>query len=61
MIAPTGHPPPGDRWDQRRSFDNTLDMMARGKLDVEALISHTFTAEQLPECYARLDKVGANY
>ena len=50
-----GHPPPGQRWDRRRSLDLTLDYLARGRLRFAPMITHQFEWEELPDVYARMD------
>eukprot|EP01051_Picozoa_sp_SAG22_P020567 SAG22_NODE_4208_length_1345_cov_1.556180_1_plen_385_part_00 len=55
LLTVYGHPPAGDRWDQRRSYSHTLELLQTGQLDIAPLISHRFEASQLEECYSRLD------
>jgi len=45
---PIGHV----RWTEARNFEAVLDMLAAGRLDVEALISHRFAIEAADEAYA---------
>jgi len=40
------------RWTEQRNLEAVLDMMARGALDVEPLISHRFALEQAEQAYA---------
>lgn len=40
------------RWTEQRNFEAVLDMLAGGQLDVESLISHQFSLEQIQEAYA---------
>jgi predicted dehydrogenase/threonine dehydrogenase-like Zn-dependent dehydrogenase len=40
------------RWTEQRNFEAVLDMMAEGRMDVGALISHRFKIEQATEAYA---------
>lgn len=42
------------RWTEQRNFEAVLDMMASGRLDISALISHRFALEQAPEAYELL-------
>ena len=51
-----GHPPTGQRWDRRRAFGLTMEMMAKGKLNLEPMITHRVPWEELPEIYQRLDQ-----
>lgn len=39
------------RWTQQRNFEAVLDMMADGRLDVEALISHRFSISDAERAY----------
>lgn len=40
------------RWTEQRNFEAVLDMLADGRLDVQALISHRFGLEQTEAAYA---------
>ncbi len=40
------------RWTEQRNFEAVLDMLADGRLDVQALISHRFSLEQTEAAYA---------
>ena len=40
------------RWTEQRNFEAVLDMIAEGRLDSEALISHRFTLDKAVEAYA---------
>jgi predicted dehydrogenase/threonine dehydrogenase-like Zn-dependent dehydrogenase len=40
------------RWTEQRNFEAVLDMMADGRLDVGALISHRFSIDRAAEAYA---------
>jgi len=40
------------RWTEQRNLEAVLDMMARGALDVEPLISHRFALKQAEQAYA---------
>ena len=40
------------RWTEQRNFEAVLDMLAEGRLDVRALVSHRFTIDQAPAAYA---------
>ncbi|MEX0143004.1 Glucose--fructose oxidoreductase precursor [compost metagenome] len=42
------------RWTEQRNFEAVLDMMADGRLNVDALISHRFTIDQAESAYALL-------
>lgn len=39
------------RWTEQRNFEAVLDMMARGSLDVSALITHRFALADAPAAY----------
>lgn len=56
LLTSYGHEPAGHRWDRRRSFALTLDLLAQGRLAIDPLITHRVGWEQLPEVYARLDQ-----
>ena len=51
-----GHPATGQRWDRRRSFGLTMEMMAQGRLNLAPMITHRVSWEELPEIYQRLDQ-----
>lgn len=51
-----GHPPTGQRWDRRRSFALSMEMMGKGRLNLAPLITHRISWEELPEIYQRLDQ-----
>jgi predicted dehydrogenase/threonine dehydrogenase-like Zn-dependent dehydrogenase len=40
------------RWTEQRNFEAVLDMLASGRLDVQALISHRFTVDEAEQAYA---------
>lgn len=40
------------RWTEQRNFEAVLDMLADGRLDVSALISHRFTVSEAEAAYA---------
>lgn len=40
------------RWTEQRNFEAVLDMLAEGRLDVSALVSHRFDIAQAPDAYA---------
>lgn len=40
------------RWTEQRNFEAVLDLLADGRLDVQALISHRFTLDQSEAAYA---------
>lgn len=42
------------RWTEQRNFEAVLDMMASGRLDVSALITHRFAFEEAPKAYQTL-------
>ena len=42
------------RWTEQRNFEAVLDMMASGRLDVSALITHRFAFEDAPKAYQTL-------
>lgn len=44
------------RWTEQRNFEAVLDMMADGRLDVRALITHRFSFEEAPEAYRLLSE-----
>ncbi len=50
-----GHPPPGTRWDRKRSLALTLDLLVRGRLNVGPIITHRFDWQELPDVYRRMD------
>ena len=39
------------RWTEQRNFEAILDMLADGRLDVKALITHNFDFDQAPSAY----------
>lgn len=43
------------RWTEQRNFEAVLDMLSRGALDVEPLISHRFEIDQAVDAYKTLD------
>jgi len=40
------------RWTEQRNFEAVLDMLAEGRLDAQALISHRFGVAQVEQAYA---------
>jgi threonine dehydrogenase-like Zn-dependent dehydrogenase len=56
LLTSYGHQPDGQRWDRRRSFALTLDLLARQKLNFAAMITHRLQWNQLPDVYRELDE-----
>ena len=56
LVTTYGYPPEGSRWDQRASVGLTVDLLARGRLPVRPMLTHSFGWYELPEVYARLDQ-----
>jgi 2-desacetyl-2-hydroxyethyl bacteriochlorophyllide A dehydrogenase len=56
LLVSYGHPPAGHRWDRRRSFALTLELLAKGRLNLAPMITHRFPWHQLPQVYDRLDR-----
>ncbi|RIK29821.1 MAG: hypothetical protein DCC55_37700 [Chloroflexi bacterium] len=56
LLVSYGHPPDGHRWDRRRSFALTLEMLAKGRLHIAPMITHRFPWRELPQVYQRLDR-----
>ena len=55
LLVTYGHASLGQRWDGERSRRLTLEMLAKGQLDVSHLITHRIPWTDLPEIYQRLD------
>ncbi len=51
-----GYDDPGRRWDRDHCMRLTLDMLSRGRLAIEPMITHRVPWHQLPEMYRRLDQ-----
>ena len=51
-----GYEPDGHRWDRRRSMALTLEMLAKGNLPIDPMITHRFTWRDLPSVYGRFDR-----
>jgi len=56
FLVSYGYPPAGHRWDRRRSFGLTMELLAKGKLPIAPLITHRFPWHELPQVYQRLDQ-----
>ena len=56
FLTSYGYPPDGHRWDRDRSMALTLDLMQKGRLTLEPMITHRFTWQALPDIYRRLDQ-----
>jgi len=50
------YPPAYVRWTEQRNMQAVLDLMAAGKLDVPALISHRFKIEDAETAYEMIEK-----
>lgn len=55
LLVSYGHPPDGQRWDRQRSFALTLELLAKGRLNIAPMITHRFPWHELPQVYQRLD------
>ena len=51
-----GYDDPGQRWDCDHCVRLTLDMLSRGELAIEPMITHRVPWHELPEIYRRLDQ-----
>ena len=51
-----GYDDPGQRWDRDHCVRLTLDMLSKGQLEVEPIITHRVPWHELPEIYRRLDQ-----
>ena len=51
-----GYDDPGQRWDRDHCVRLTLDMLSRGRLAIEPMITHRVPWHELPEIYRRLDQ-----
>lgn len=55
ILTSYGYPADGHRWDRRNSQRFTLELLARGELPIEPMITHRYHWRELPEVYRRLD------
>ena len=51
-----GYDDPGRRWDRDRCMRLTVDMLSRGRLAIEPMITHRVPWHRLPDIYRRLDQ-----
>ena len=51
-----GYDDPGQRWDRDHCVRLTLDMLSRGQLAIDPMITHRVPWHQLPDMYRRLDQ-----
>ena len=56
MRTSYGYDPDGGRWDRARSLAMTLEMLEKGSLPIDPMITHRFRWDELPDVYARLDR-----
>ena len=56
LLVSYGHPPAGQRWDRQRSFGLTMEMLAKGRLNLAPLITHRLSWRDLPAIYQRLEQ-----
>jgi 2-desacetyl-2-hydroxyethyl bacteriochlorophyllide A dehydrogenase len=55
LVTSYAFPSDDARWSKARSHSLTLDLMERRQLNVASILTHTFSWEELPEVYKRLD------
>ena len=55
LLTSYGYSLPGSRWDRQRSIALTCRLLARGVIDLAPMITHRFTAKEIPEVYRQLD------
>jgi len=55
LMTSYGYPQDGNRWDRRRSRTLALEMLASGRLSIDAAITDRLPASELPTLYADLD------
>ena len=51
-----GYEDPGQRWDRDHCVRLTLDMLSKGQIEIEPMITHRIPWHQIPEMYHRLDQ-----
>ena len=56
LLTTYGHERDGHRWDRKACFALTVDLLARGELDIGPMITHEFEWDAIPEVYRRLDE-----
>ncbi len=56
LMVTYGHPPTGQRWDRQRSFGLTLDLLAKGRMNIAPMITHRAPWSEIPQIYQRLDQ-----
>jgi threonine dehydrogenase-like Zn-dependent dehydrogenase len=56
LLVTYGHPPAGQRWERRRAFGLTMQMLANRQLTIAPMITHRQSWRDLPAIYQRLDQ-----
>lgn len=56
LLVTYGHPPTGQRWERKRSFGLTMEMIGNGRLNLAPMITHRVSWRDLPTIYQRLDQ-----
>ncbi len=51
-----GYEDPGQRWDRARCTRLAVEMLSRGELAIEPMITHSVAWRELPDIYRRLDE-----
>lgn len=60
LMTSYGHPPHGERWDRRRSFALTVNLLSAGRLMIAPMITHRIDHDELPGMYRRLEQGDAS-
>lgn len=56
LLVTYGHPPAGQRWDRQRTFGLTMELLAKGRLNITPFITHRLAWHELPAIYQRLEQ-----
>jgi len=56
LLTSYGHEPEGSRWDRSHSMAVTFELLRKGKLEINPMITHHFSWRQLPDVYSRMDE-----
>ena len=56
LVTTYGYHPDGHRWDERHSIQLTVDLLRRKQMNIQPMITHNVSWEELPAVYERLDQ-----
>lgn len=56
LLTTYGYERDGSRWDRSHCLSLTVDLLRRRRLEIEPMLTHSFSWDEIPDIYRRLDE-----